>query len=304
MKKLILPILFAGLTSVTTIAQTQSKTISFEESEGYLLGAFLGQQGWNYDGYLNPQLANIINTDATVDIQSAKIDSDEDSEGDWGFIYYNLPSATKFIISTDIKFTNETGTTIGSDFDVLSLYHVNEEGEYYYSGGYYFVYDGEAFAGDESSDFQLPDWNTDTWYNLKMDVDFETRQINYYFDNNLVLTNPIPQGITSIEEVDFALDNYGTGFIIDNFKFVDLDNLGVNEVSTNQISIFPNPTTDIIKVNAKEDVKSLEVLDFTGKSIQSNIGSNEMNVQHLSNGIYFLKVTTDKSTKVEKFIKK
>jgi hypothetical protein len=32
-----------------------------------------------------------------------------------------------------------------------------------------------------------------------------------------------------ITEVDFSFDNYGSGFIVDNVKIVDLENLGTNE---------------------------------------------------------------------------
>jgi len=50
----------------------------------------------------------------------------------------------------------------------------------------------------------------------------------------------------------------------------------------------------------------LEVVDFSGKTpstVNYQPSTNSVNVSTLSQGIYFLKVETDKGTVIQKFIK-
>ena len=71
--------------------------------------------------------------------------------------------------------------------------------------------------------------------------------------------------------------------------------------------IYPNPTNSNIFVNTDNILKSYEIYSQTGQLVGNgtfNENDNAVSLQHLANGIYFLKITTDKGTQDAKIIKK
>lgn len=276
----------------------QEKNISFEETEGYSTGYLVGQNTWESYGYITEGYANVSNNKYSDGNLSAQLIADPANEGNWGGIVYKLPEAKKFIISTDVNMEE----LYGSDHDLLSIYD-NTNGEYEYISGFYFDFLGDIIIGDETTSQSSGNWEPNTWYNLKADYDFNTRKIDLYLNNNHIRTVAIPSQIQKVTEVDFEFDNY-SGFNVDNIKIVNLDHLSNNEVSINTISIYPNPTSDWLKVNSVTNIKSLEIIDFNGNSILRKENTTEMNVKELSNGIYFIKVYTDKDSNTYKFIKR
>lgn len=55
-----------------------------------------------------------------------------------------------------------------------------------------------------------------------------------------------------------------------------------------KISITPNPTTDIIKIETGMDIKGIEVIDQNGLSVLKG-NDKEIDVSHLISGVYFVK---------------
>jgi Secretion system C-terminal sorting domain len=80
------------------------------------------------------------------------------------------------------------------------------------------------------------------------------------------------------------------------------------EVSENnfpfQIKILPNPATNLISIVTELKLKQIKILSISGKVIkviQEN--SKEINVSDLAKGIYFIQLTREGNTIIEKFIK-
>ncbi|MBN8641357.1 MAG: T9SS type A sorting domain-containing protein [Flavobacteriales bacterium] len=74
----------------------------------------------------------------------------------------------------------------------------------------------------------------------------------------------------------------------------------------NDVVVFPNPTSGNINITSKFNIKSVELYDIQGRILETVIeNSNEsiLDVSKRQNGIYFLKITTDEGSKVEKIIK-
>lgn len=70
----------------------------------------------------------------------------------------------------------------------------------------------------------------------------------------------------------------------------------VNEVTTNtEVSLYPNPATDLVSINASAMVKDVVVCDQMGRVVMSaasvNRESYELNTARLSQGVYFVKLT-------------
>lgn len=70
--------------------------------------------------------------------------------------------------------------------------------------------------------------------------------------------------------------------------------------------ILPNPTKDVVTINAASSIQSVQLYDVHGRVLTAQITNSAQSVVDVSNytnGIYFVKVTTEKGSTVEKIIK-
>ncbi|ROL58574.1 T9SS C-terminal target domain-containing protein [Bacteroidetes/Chlorobi group bacterium Naka2016] len=74
------------------------------------------------------------------------------------------------------------------------------------------------------------------------------------------------------------------------------------EVETQGISIYPNPTHDIIFVSSKEKIENVEVFDILGNSLLKT-NNIIIPVDNFPNGLYFLSIKTQSRELRTKFIK-
>jgi hypothetical protein len=80
--------------------------------------------------------------------------------------------------------------------------------------------------------------------------------------------------------------------------------VGVNDLTSNSLSIYPNPANDLVNVVSTNDIKTIEVLNYIGQTIYNNKNVNlktvQLNVSSFTSGVYFVKVTTTTGTKTTK----
>jgi hypothetical protein len=63
--------------------------------------------------------------------------------------------------------------------------------------------------------------------------------------------------------------------------------LGLTEVNSSKISIFPNPTSDLFKIKSDEQIKSVKLYNNSGKQLSINqIDSDSYSISSLPSGIY------------------
>ncbi len=75
------------------------------------------------------------------------------------------------------------------------------------------------------------------------------------------------------------------------------------EIQDKNLMISPNPSTGIFRWN-DESLKNVEIYDMTGRNIfQEHTDNQEVNLQNLHTGIYFLRLSNEKNTFVRKIIK-
>lgn len=68
-----------------------------------------------------------------------------------------------------------------------------------------------------------------------------------------------------------------------------------------ELNIFPNPTTGFLNIEIEEgdfDQFSYTLFDSVGKMLGANQLTNQLDISHLQNGIYFIKIINDKSNEV------
>lgn len=71
--------------------------------------------------------------------------------------------------------------------------------------------------------------------------------------------------------------------------------VGMNELNTRDIKVYPNPATDVVNINLNVNINQIEVFDYTGKLVLTEIINNttyKVNTSNLNTGIYIFKITT------------
>lgn len=107
------------------------------------------------------------------------------------------------------------------------------------------------------------------------------------------------------------LDENGTQIFRDNGKFgskatymINVAYAGVEEYKDESV-VYPNPATDVININASDVVKRVEIYNMQGQLVKVETGVvNSISVRDFTNGMYLLKLTTDKGTSMHKILKR
>jgi hypothetical protein len=97
--------------------------------------------------------------------------------------------------------------------------------------------------------------------------------------------------------------DYFTGIISGMGSFM-FSTLGVTEIELTdiQLKIYPNPATDIIHITSNMELIKIELFDILGKRVLTSTETQELKVDHLKAGVYFVKVYSSKGPMTKKII--
>jgi Leucine-rich repeat (LRR) protein len=87
--------------------------------------------------------------------------------------------------------------------------------------------------------------------------------------------------------------------------YTSLSNGGFNP--DDSLSVYPNPTSSILNITSENTIESIELYDIQGRILEKSFQNSNAVILDISNrqsGVYFLKITSDKGSKVEKVVKK
>jgi hypothetical protein len=80
--------------------------------------------------------------------------------------------------------------------------------------------------------------------------------------------------------------------------------LGVNELTSGQIMVYPNPATEIVNIKSDYTITTVEVMNFVGQTVytSSNVDAktSKLNVTTFKAGVYFVKVSTTEGIRTVK----
>ena len=80
--------------------------------------------------------------------------------------------------------------------------------------------------------------------------------------------------------------------------------LGTSEFNSVEFDMYPNPVKNTLNIKSQEAISNVAVYDLLGKVvISSNKVNNFLDVSALSNGVYIIKLTSDKGVVTKKFVK-
>jgi len=150
--------------------------------------------------------------------------------------------------------------------------------------------------------------NTNTWEHLTLNPG------NYYvgvdlvsyantYDVRILNDETVPQPYYSSMiylPVDGSVYSNGNAFAI---RMNMGANVGINENVANEVSIYPNPTSDLLNIYTNtNDLSKLTVKDITGKIVLKQNFNNKItiNTENYSKGIYLIDVKNNLGTVSEK----
>jgi uncharacterized repeat protein (TIGR01451 family) len=74
----------------------------------------------------------------------------------------------------------------------------------------------------------------------------------------------------------------------------------------NSVTIYPNPTSAIINISSKVNIKTVQLFDIQGRLLETDLANGNETTFDIStkqNGVYFLKITSENGSKIEKVVK-
>lgn len=105
----------------------------------------------------------------------------------------------------------------------------------------------------------------------------------------------------------FQFKTTGNGTIyFDNLYFWKFETSVQDRTGRFNFSIYPNPATNYIQVEASSIIDSIEVFDLSGRKLlskQTNTKSNLLDVESLNKGSYILRLEVDGHFSTQKFLK-
>ena len=123
-------------------------------------------------------------------------------------------------------------------------------------------------------------------------------------DFKWTFNNAVDDNLTT---VNAALKTAVTNYLSSMVGVQGIDNLvsAVHNPSAITLSVYPNPVTDILKIDIDAKIAAVEMLDLNGKSLLLQKGNqNTFDISSLETGSYILRVTTVKNTINKLIIKK
>ena len=98
-----------------------------------------------------------------------------------------------------------------------------------------------------------------------------------------------------------------SGELIGNFYFgATCEALSVNDNILSQLSIYPNPSSEIITINTPSGVEiiSTNLYDVLGNVVINQTTNNQINISSLATGIYLLNINTTAGSIAKKIARK
>jgi len=162
--------------------------------------------------------------------------------------------------------------------------------------------------GDYEPTFKIMtnDDNDDTWETVQTVVTTQPTTADEWMQQTGTFTNDIERKIrikfSKYGGTTAAPTNLSELMFIDEVSLNFASSLSVSDEELMSLSIYPNPTSDIISIKGVENIKSIKVYSILGALEKEVFNTNQIDVSELSSGVHFIKVNNG-SVFSKKFIK-
>lgn len=128
-----------------------------------------------------------------------------------------------------------------------------------------------------------------------LNIDENWRNFNYNLDAYSGQT--IRVGIRCITQEASAL-------LVDDVKITTTGTLAVSEnISENEVSIYPNPVKDVLTINLLKKIKTIQLYSFDGKLLKTST-SNTITLSEFTSGNYVVQISLEDGKQITKKITK
>jgi Secretion system C-terminal sorting domain/Domain of unknown function DUF11 len=144
------------------------------------------------------------------------------------------------------------------------------------------------------------------------EVEFIFEDINLPFANGSnngyvsfkIKTKPtLIEGDTFSNQVNIYFD-YNYPIVTNNYVTLIQNPLSNDQFDNENVSVYPNPVSDVVYFKTIEEVSKVEIYDMSGRILSSNsILENKLDVNNLQSGNYILKIYTQNGIVTNKIIK-
>lgn len=84
---------------------------------------------------------------------------------------------------------------------------------------------------------------------------------------------------------------------------VSKPNLATEEIATKDVSVFPNPAKDFVRIESKENFKDFKLYDQSGRLVKTgSVNSNKVDLKQIKSGSYILELTNSNNQSLTKKI--
>lgn len=183
------------------------------------------------------------------------------------------------------------------------------------TGAYSFAYPSIGILGTSLSGFTAEDVDLTTTNGFDYTISnlaLSVGEVKFRKDN-LWTSNwgsaSFPEGTGTQDGANIPVTtagNYNIYFEKSSGDYTFTNTLSNAEHSITKIKIYPNPTNNIWNLSHDAAIDSIELLDITGKTIQTyspNSSQFQLNGSSLSNGVYFIKIKSGLDFAVKKIVK-
>jgi len=129
--------------------------------------------------------------------------------------------------------------------------------------------------------------------------------LNIANGNNLIISTFWAYSNTNLTciEVDDAVYSATNWTDIDAVSsFSENCGVGINEIYSMEVNIYPNPASSQITVDSEEMIEEITIFNMFGELVQQE-NSNTFSVSTLSNGVYVMNIQTSNGIVRSRFIK-
>ncbi len=132
-------------------------------------------------------------------------------------------------------------------------------------------------------------------WNIIGDFKFKNSSLTDWQGFNMDITNQY--GIIGSSE---NFNEHGVVYIFDLRTYLSSD---VQLISADAIQVYPNPSTDLIRVEMDEAIENIELYALSGKLLHKNTNKDQISVKHLPPGNYWLKIFTADAFALKQIVK-
>ncbi|WP_313030361.1 T9SS-dependent choice-of-anchor J family protein [Soonwooa sp.] len=118
------------------------------------------------------------------------------------------------------------------------------------------------------------------------------------------VTLPLPNKSSNYQIAFEGMSNWARGINLDDVMVGDATTLAVGDLLKSKVKLYPNPVKDVLNIDVNTNINSIEIYTITGQLVRSlDKKTKQVDVSHLANGVYILRLKSDSTDESYKIVK-